>query len=378
MHDTNSLFEKEASFAYLKRIMPSASESELAKALDSGKADGLEGTVTDAARALGTEILPVEAELDELLTREDLLPALEVGESPRVILGARAQDLMVDSGTGPRRLTRTGVEGGRRRFLVVSPRATLAPLRARKGLARVLAYLGTEREILRSLFAYAICVEGLSLAAPLGVQVLINTIGFGMMTQQLLVISLLLLVALAGAAGLRTLQQVLVEHLSRRFFARTVAEYADRMPLPDVPSIPNPIHRFFEVGVVDKTFFTLGLDLVTLVLQLFAATLLLSLYHPLLMGFTVIMVAGGWVFVRIPFAAAVARNLEESSAKYRLADLLARGVATDLQRHQALSAWQEARERGFSISLGQQIGLLALQVVLSVLLLFAGGTLVST
>lgn len=376
MQEIGDLDKKSMLFERFRVLLPWVPRSQLAAALEEARASDAEGAFLEVGRAVGVHVVRVQAGLDELLAKDELLPALELTDPARVIIGPAKDDVLVCSGTGIQRVARAAWTSQKRTFLCASPRSTLAPLRGRSGLSRVLAYLATERDILRSLVVYAMFVEGLSLAAPLAVQVTINTIGFGMLTQQLLVLSLVLFLCLAGAATLRVLQQVLVEHLSRRFFARTVMDFSERLPAIEQGKISSPIHRFFEVATVDKTFFILGLDLVALVLQLVATTVLLSLYHPFLLGFTVIMVAGAWLVVRVPFSAALTRNLQESTAKYRLADLLGRPATTELERLHGFASWEEARAGGFAISLGQQIGLLALQVGLTVALLFVGGALV--
>jgi len=376
MQELHDIEQKYLYLRYLQKLLPSLPESALADALTRTSAPGVEEQFLAVGRLVGAHMVRVEAQLDDMLGRADLLPVLALGSPPRVLLGSRGADVLVLTPFGTERVPRAAFGSGTCKFLVTSPQHTLAPLRGRHGVSRLIAYLATEREILRSLLVYATFVEGLSLAAPLAVQVMINTIGFGMMTQQLLVLSVLLFVCLAGAAALRILQQVLVEHLSRRFFARTVMDYSERLHFVQKGKLASPIHRFFEVAAVDKTFFILGLDLVALVLQLVTTTVLLSLYHPLLMGFTAIMVAGAWLVVRLPFSAALSRNLDESGAKYRLADLLAAQNTSELERLQGFATWEEARASGFSISLGQQVGLLVLQVGLSVALLFVGGALV--
>jgi hypothetical protein len=234
---------KEQSFMHLRQFLPGVPESVLVDAVERCGEAGLEPAAREVGRAMGTRFVKVEGTGLDVLGRQDLLPALELGATPRVILGTRGRNALVYSEAGTRSVPLAEVGSEPTRFLVASPRATLAPLKGRSGLGRVLSYLGAEREIVRSLLVYAACVEGLSLAAPLAVQVLINTIGFGMLTQQLVVISVLLFICLSSAAALRILQQVLVEHLSRRFFARTVTEFAERMPLIRPGEMVNPIHR---------------------------------------------------------------------------------------------------------------------------------------
>jgi ABC-type bacteriocin/lantibiotic exporter with double-glycine peptidase domain len=363
-------------FLYLERLLPEVPRSEILAALGETEKISLIPQIFDVGYRVGAQFYQLEATAEEVLTQAVAVPVLELGESPRVLVPADEKQVLVLEGLSSRRVHRDTLPRSRTRFLIPSPRMTLAVLRSKTPVRRVLAYLLSERDLLRSLVVYAIFVEGLSLAAPLAVQVLINTVGFGLMSQQLFVIAALLLVGLAGAAALSVFQQVIVEHLSRRFFARTVMDYSERLPAIEPGKMKNPIHRFFEVASVDKAFFILGLDLIALVLQLLAATLLMSFYHSLLLSFTLFMAICSFLIVRLPFSLALRRSLAESKAKYELADFLLAGPGDETKRLHLFSVWEEARSAGFRVALGQQIGLQVLQVVLSVALLVMGGMLV--
>lgn len=374
--EENSVERDELLFSYLRALIPKGDATEISRLVRERPEGGLVEVLAEIAQGLGVRLYRVRSTLPELLNNSAGTPALELGEAPRVIIGPEGESVLVQEGAS-RRAVPLGAWGEETRaYLIPSPRMTLASLRGRQGLRRVLSYLATERSLLKSIVVYAIFIEGLNLAAPLAVQVLINTIGFGMMTQQLIVISGLLMLALVGAAVLSLLQIVMVEHLSRRFFARALVEFSERVPLSPRRGMSNPVHRFFEVVSVDKSFFVFGLDLIALFLQLLAATLLLALYHPILLGFTVVMLLSGWLVLHLPFAYGLKRSIEESHAKYELADFLQRGGTDEVERAGLWAHWLSAREAGFRISLGQQAGLFATQVVLSVALLLVGGGLV--
>ncbi len=368
--------DRAEAFVYLRKLLPEIPTSELAAALRDSEKRELIPLISDVGYRVGAQFYRIDANTKEVLSTSPPIPVLQVGDKPRVLIREDRDEVRVFEGNETRRISRDAVGDGDGTFLVPSPRMTLASLRGKSRVARVVSYLSTERQLLKSLVVYAIFVEALSLAAPLAVQILINTVGFGMMTQQLVVISTLLLMGLAGAATLSVFQQILVEHLSRRFFAKTVMDYSERLPVVDGGKMENPVHRFFEVASVDKAFFALGLDLIALVLQLVAATILLSFYHPVLLSFTLVMAVSSILIVRLPFSMALTRSLDESRAKYELADFLKGGKQDEVERLRLFSKWEEARHGGFRVALGQQIGLQALQVVLSVALLFMGGMLV--
>lgn len=373
---TDGLETREAALAHLQKLLPQVAAHAVASALQACSKRELAEVIPEAGRKLGVQFYKLEASLSELLEGDVSLPVLELRDTPRVLLSASGNQVHVFDGKRTTTLPVTTWGEQPHSFLFPSPRMTLASLRHHARVTRVMKYLSTERPILKAILGYAVVVEVLNLTAPIAVQVLINSIGFGMMNQQLIVMSLLLMIAMAGAAVLRLLQMVMVEHLSRRFFSRTVMDFSERLPVLRTSAMKNKVHRFFEVSAVDKAFFVLGLDLIAVCLQLVAATILLALYHPLLLSFTALMVVSAWVVVRLPFTPALNRSIAESHAKYDIATFLEEGQHDEIARLAHWGHWLEARQAGFRITLAQQAGLDAIQVVLAVALLLVGGHLV--
>lgn len=325
-----------------------------------------------AGSQLGVGFYKTRASAAELSRLPHLLPALRLGGSPAWL----AKSDRAGRGKAGSMEDASAFDADEHEFLVPSPRFQLGALAGKSQVRRVLAYLSGERALVRAIVSYAVFIELLSLGVPLTVQVLINTISFGVVTQQLLLLSILLLLALAGAAVLRVMQMFMIEQLSRRFMKHVVTDYAARLVRVAGARNYQPVHRFFEVASVDKAFFVLGIDLLTLILQIVAASVLLAFYHPILLSFTLVMVVSSWLVLRLPFSPGVERKIEESNAKYSLAAFLQGNVGDELTQMTRLATWLEARKRAFRISIGQQIGLFVIQVTLSVALLLLGGDLV--
>ncbi len=343
--------------------------------------DDFEMVLTRVADRLGISLLEVEASIRDLQGKKRSLPALRMGERPLLVRRLSRNSAIVEDGHGERQRVPLNELGKDRReqWVMGSPLLALDSLRGRTPLRRFLQYLRLDLGLTQLVIIYAVGVELLSLAVPLTVQILINTIGFGMLIQPLIVLSVLLLAALAGASLLRVLQIVTVEHMSRRFVQRTVMDFGARLgrlePNADCPQYPA--HRFFEIGTVDKAFFTMGLDLVTLSLQVATATLLLAVYHPMLLGFALTMSLCVALCVRIPFNRALRHSVDESHAKYDLAAWLSGHPQNQpVAQHRLTAHWMSARARGFGVVLKQQVGLFGVQVVFSTLLLLMGGQLV--
>ncbi len=143
---------------------------------------------------------------------------------------------------------------------------------------------------------YAVGVGLLSLATPLGVQFLVNTVAFGALVQPLVVLSLLVAAGLSFAAVLRALQAYVVERLQQRLFARVALDLAQRLPRVELDALdgrhgPELMNRFFEIASVQKGASTMLVDGVAIVLQTLVGALLLAFYHPFLLAFDIVLIA---------------------------------------------------------------------------------------
>ncbi|MDH4282503.1 MAG: ABC transporter ATP-binding protein, partial [Myxococcales bacterium] len=97
-------------------------------------------------------------------------------------------------------------------------------------LRRAWQLLALDRQDILVIVIYGIALGLLSLAVPVAVQSLVNTVAFGSLIQPLVVLTILLAVALIGAAILRALQVRITEMLQRRLFVRIVTEIGGRLP----------------------------------------------------------------------------------------------------------------------------------------------------
>ncbi len=261
-------------------------------------------------------------------------------------------------------------------------------------LRRLVDLLRVERDDLAVVIAYAVGVGLLSLAVPVATAALVNTVTFAVVLQPLAVLTALVFGALAFDGLMRAMQVRVVEMMQRRVFVRATAELAQRLPrlraeTADVAHVPELVNRFFEVVTVQKAFATLLLDGLSVLLQALVGTLLLAFYHPLLLAFDAVLVAG-IAFIIWPLGhGAVETSVRESRAKYAVVawlETLGRpgetfhgpGAATFARsRADALAVrYLAARTEHFRIVLRQHVGTLVFRAVVSAALLGLGGLLV--
>lgn len=265
---------------------------------------------------------------------------------------------------------------------------------SRVALARLRALLRLERGDVGVILVYAIATGGLTLATPIAVQALVNTVALGALVQPLVVLSLLLLAGLAAAAALEALAANVAELQQQRLFSRAVADLSRRLPRVDLAAYdraygPELVNRFFGVITAQKAGAALLTDGVATALQAAVGMVLLAFYHPALLALDLVLVAALAAVILVPLREAVRTSLHESHAKYataawleelarapavfksRSGAILAAERAEDLSRH-----YLEARRGHWRRVLGQLAGGLGLQVLAGVTLLGVGGLLV--
>ncbi|HNO79062.1 MAG TPA: ABC transporter ATP-binding protein [Phycisphaerae bacterium] len=261
-------------------------------------------------------------------------------------------------------------------------------------MRRLLQLLKPERRELAIVVAFAIGVGVLTLATPVAVQSLVNIVSFGGLTQPLLILAILLLAFLSLAGTIRAFKVYIVELMQRRLFVRVVTDLGFRLPRVRVESFdrnhgPELVNRFFDVLTVQKVGATLLLDGVAVVLQTVIGLLILAFYHPFLLAFDVVLIAGIAIILFIMGRGAIRTAIEESKAKYAVAASLEEIARSPLSfkqvggpdlaqsRADALAVeYVEARQRHYRVVFRQIVGSLALQALAATALLSLGGWLV--
>ena len=261
-------------------------------------------------------------------------------------------------------------------------------------IRRLRALLATEREDLWVVIVYSVAIGLLTLATPIAVQAVVNTIAFGTLYQPLAVLALFLLVALGFSALMTGLRFVVVEIIQRRVFVRVAADSTFRLLNVRAEAFdrihpPELVNRFFDVVTVQKSGSVLLIDGLALLMQTAVGMIVLAIYHPILLVFDLILLMAMVLIVFVMGRGAVKTAIYESKAKYALAawlEELAEGYEIfkskdaaryALDRSDDLTyAYLKYRKSHFRIVLRQVAGALALQAIASAALLGVGGLLV--
>lgn len=261
--------------------------------------------------------------------------------------------------------------------------------------ARLRALLRLESRDLWVILVYGAAVGVLLLAVPLAVQTLVNAAAFGFLLQPIVVLAVLLVVCLSLAGLMKALQIWAVELLQQRLFVHAAADLAWRLPRARVDALrehhgPELVNRFFEVVSLQKGASLLLVDGLGLALSTLTGLAILAVYHPVLLGFAIILLVLmlGGVLLGLG-RGGTKTSIKESKAKYAVVawlEELARNPT--LFRSQSAAAYAHARadalnrqylgerRRHFAVVFRQHLGALTLQALATAALLGVGGFLV--
>lgn len=264
-----------------------------------------------------------------------------------------------------------------------------------KGVADYLSsLLLAERQDIWVIAIYSLLISIMSLVVPIGVQTIVNTVAFGTLIQPLIILTILVFIVLGFSGVIKIAQLCVVELLQQRLFSRVAINLAYR--IPRIKAIifreefpPELINRFFEVALVQKSISFLALEGIAIILQAVIGLFVLSLYHPILLLYVLILIIS-IAFVLFLFGyGAIDTSIDESSAKHSVLIWLENiaqnpilfrtkaGYDYAFRRADDITSYYvKTRRRHFRILLRQHLGFTLIQVISSAGLLGVGGYLV--
>ena len=147
---------------------------------------------------------------------------------------------------------------------------------------------------------YGVGIGLLSLATPISVQMLINTVANIGLTTQLVVLSSTLFGLLLLAGLLSALRIQIMDLFGRRFYARMMSEITLRALYAQSPYFEDDnngplFNRYFDIINVIKALPNLVVGGFTIVLQMLVGFVLVSLYHPYFFLFNLVLLFCIWL-----------------------------------------------------------------------------------
>lgn len=233
---------------------------------------------------------------------------------------------------------------------------------------------------------YGIAISLLSLAVPLSVQFLINSVSFTAIIRPTFVLGTVLLVLLLFWAALNAIQFFVTEIFQSRFFSRIVAEVTILLikSKQQTPEKKLAINHFFETIVIQKTIPKFLTKTLSTFLQGAVGLIVVSFYHPLFFLFSLIIIFCLWIIWSRFYRRVVNDSFAKSQAKYDIVECFeeiqnnnnSNNLAIEQKINSLTGHYLKERKSRFKGLFFQVVLLLALYAFASVLLIVIGGWLV--
>ena len=268
----------------------------------------------------------------------------------------------------------------------------------RLGLRQAAAWLaeiiGPDKGYINVGIVYTLAITLLSLATPISVQLLINSVARTALVAPLWILSGVLLALLLLVAGLSALRVYLLAMFERRIFARVVAEVTVRAVHAQNPFFADEsrgslFNRYFDMVVVQKAVPSLVIGAFTIILQGAVGLIVTSFYHPFFLAFNIILVGVCLLIWLVWRHGAITGAVGVSHAKHEAAHWLesvgasngfyksARHLDFAMDRSETVTAnYIRAHRHYFRYSFAQALGYFLVYAFAAAALLALGGNLI--
>jgi len=253
-------------------------------------------------------------------------------------------------------------------------------------------YLGSQKEYYFSVIIFSIFLSLISLAIPVSVQSLVNTVTFGVLLQPIIVLTFLLLFILGINVFLNAVLLKTLEFFQQHFFAKTSIEIVEKLLRSSTVKISSLnknslAHRYYDIMTVQKSMTVILSDGIFIALQLIVGMILISLYHPYFLIFDIILIVSLFLIWKFFGQAAIKTALHESHAKYEMGNWISEVSVlhtlfkrhsdfTHQKSHILAKEYLNARNKHFKFLFTQILSLFILYAILSSFVLGVGGFLV--
>ena len=190
-------------------------------------------------------------------------------------------------------------------------------------LARFWLLLKPDKKEIKNVYIYAFFNGLVSLSLPLGIQAIINLIQGGSISTSWFVLVTFVIMGITISGVLQIQQLKITEYLQQRIFTRAAFEFAYRIPRIKLEALynhyaPELMNRFFDVTSVQKGLSKILLDFSAASIQILFGLILLSLYHPFFIIYSLILIILVYTIFKLTSAKGLSTSLYESKYKYKV------------------------------------------------------------
>jgi ABC-type bacteriocin/lantibiotic exporter with double-glycine peptidase domain len=247
---------------------------------------------------------------------------------------------------------------------------------------------------IKNVYVYSIVNGLVNLSLPVGIQAIINLIQGGQISTSWIVLVIFVIVGIIISGLLQVSQLRITENLQQKIFVRAAFEFTYRIPRIKLESLykqyaPELMNRFFDIMSVQKGVSKILVDFSAASIQVIFGLILLSLYHPFFIVFSLILVLLIYSIFKFTGRIGLKTSLEESKYKYNVAHWLQEVARTNVTFKMAgetnlamerteieTSKYIKARENHFKILVQQYYLMISFKVLVAAGLLIIGGILV--
>jgi len=261
-------------------------------------------------------------------------------------------------------------------------------------VSRFWLLLKPDQKEIRNVYIYAFFNGFVSLSLPLGIQAIINLIQGGSISTSWIVLVTFVILGITISGVLQIQQLKITEYLQQRIFARAAFEFAYRIPRIKLEALynhyaPELMNRFFDVTSVQKGLSKILLDFSAASIQILFGLILLSLYHPFFIIYSLILIILVYTIFKLTSAKGLSTSLYESKYKYKvvhwLEELARTSVSFKLAGNSELpmqkvdeytGEYIKSRDSHFKVLKNQYTLMVIFKVLVSAGLLIVGSLLV--
>lgn len=258
---------------------------------------------------------------------------------------------------------------------------------------RILKILRFQKKDITAIYFYAILNGLVQLSLPLGIQSIVSFVLGGAISTSIVILIIMVVLGVFFNGFFQVNQMKLIEKIEQQVFVRYSFDYAQSIPRLNLKSVdgyflPELTNRFFDISTLQKGLAKLLLDFPTATIQILFGLILLSLYHPIFILFSLVFVSVVYLIIRMTSAKGLETSVEESNYKYEVGGWLeeiarvvtnfkfARDSTLHLQRtDKIVTKYIDARTRHFRILKLQYWALIGFKVAITAAMLIVGSIL---
>lgn len=254
--------------------------------------------------------------------------------------------------------------------------------------------LKPDKKEIYQVYTYAFFKGVIALSLPIGIQSIINLIQGGSISASWIVLVFIVITGIGIGGYMQIMQMRITETIQQKIFTRAAFDFTYRIPKIKFEEIykhyaPELMNRFFDVLTLQKGLSKIIIDFSTAVLQIVFGLILLSLYHPFFILFSILLILLVFTIIKLTTKKGLETSLSESKYKYKVVSWLEELARTkdsfklagktnlpELKTDERVMGYLTSRENHYQILKLQYILLLLFKILVAMGLLLAGGILV--